>query len=123
MSFSSDITINDGTSDHVYSQISLESSKSVRSDATKTLALPSLLTISHTVAGSGNMKRDRHLVRIDDVFEDDLSETGGTVTGSTYIVIDHPRRVVTEAQMTLQIEQIKSFLTTANLTKIFNGEP
>jgi hypothetical protein len=121
--FASDITLNDGAADHTYSQISLENSKSVRANATRDPGTPETLVISHSVAGSGMKAIDRHLIRLNLVEEDTGSTDIATLTGSTYIVIEKPRRIITSDDISKQVIQLVAFLTSANLTKILNGEP
>lgn len=122
--FTSDLALTDATpTTFTYSQISLESNKSIRNDASRGLAYPRSLVISHTVSGAGKKISDRTLVRLNDVREDTAAADGSAQTGSVYLVIDRPRRVVTTAQITSMIDQLKGFLTSGNVTKLLNGEP
>jgi len=124
MSFPTDISLDDLTpTTFTYSQISLENSKSVRNDATRGLGTPRSLVISHTTSGSGMNAVDRHLVRLNDVKEDTGSDTNAVLSGSVYVVIEKPRRILTDADMTSMVEQLVDFLTAANLAKVLNGEP
>lgn len=124
MSFSTDIALDDLTpTTFTYSQISLENAKSIRADATRGLALPRTLVISHTTNGSGMTATDRHLVRLNDTQEDTGSDTIASLTGSVYLVIEKPRRIITDADITSMVEQLIDFCSAANLVKILNGEP
>jgi len=124
MSFPTDIALDDlSPSTFVYSQISLENSKSVRADATRGMAEPRTLVISHSTTGSGLKAVDRHLIRLNDVKEDTGSDDIATLAGSAYIVIEKPRRIITDAQVTSMVEQLIDFCTAANLVKVLNGEP
>lgn len=124
MSFPTDIALDDLTpTTFTYSQISLENSKSIRNDATRDLGTPRSLIISHSQTGSGMKATDRHLIRLNDVQEDTGSEDFATLSGSVYMVIEKPRRIITNADVSSMVEQLIDFLSAANLTKILNGEP
>jgi len=125
MAFTSDITlVDDGTNDVVYSQISLENSKSIRTDASRALGTPRSLVISHEVSGSGMKATDRHLVRLNRVEEDTGSDVIATVSGSVYLVMEAPRRIVTSAMIEDMLTQLIGFLSVpANVTKLLNSEP
>jgi hypothetical protein len=124
MSFATDITLADDTpANHVYSQISLESSKSIRNNAALSLGTPETMIISHTTSGKGMTATDRHLVRLNHVEEDTGSTEIATLTGSVYIVLEKPRRIITDVQMSHMVTQLINFLTAANLTKLLAGEP
>lgn len=121
--FSADVVVNNGTANVTYSQISLENSKSIRNDATRGIAYPRSLVISHEVAGSGLKASDRHLVRFNDVKADPTSTVGGSVSASCYTVLDVPRRVFTHTDIAELVKSQIAFWTDANLAKILNGEP
>lgn len=125
MSFPTDIALDDtnGPTTFTYSQISLENSKSVRSDALRDLGTPRTLVISHTAVGSGMKATDRHLIRLNDTQEDTGSDEIATLTGSVYVVIEKPRRIIATADITSMIQQLIDFLDAANIVKILNGEP
>jgi hypothetical protein len=68
---------------------------------------------------------DRHLARLDRV-EVDPDDDTTTVSGSAYLVLEHPRRVITEAMILDMVTQLVDFVTAssgANLTKLMNREP
>lgn len=122
MSFPTDLSIDDLTpTTFTYSQISLENSKSVRRDSNRDLATPRTLVISHTASGKGLDTVDRHLIRFNDVKEDADAVT--VRSGSVYMVIEKPQRIVSDADIESMVEQMAAFLTAANLIKILNGEP
>jgi len=125
MAFTSDITlVDDLSADVVYSQISLENSKSVRTDATRDLGTPRSLVISHEVSGSGMKATDRHLVRLNLTEEDTGSDTIATVSGSVYLVIEAPRRIVTATMIKDMLTQLIGFVSVeANVNKLLNSEP
>jgi len=120
--FTTAITLaGDASSSQVYDLQSITGSKSIRGDVALGAALPRLMTISHSVAGKGTQISDRHLVRLDLVKADAV--TGETVNGSTYIVLDMPRKTFTVAQLQDQVTQLKNFLTAGNVAKLLNNEP
>lgn len=121
--FSTDVVVNNGSSDVTYSQISLENSKSIRNDATRGIAYPRSLVISHETAGNGLKTSDRHLVRFNDTKIDPTSTVGGSISASCYTVLDVPRRVFTDLDIKALVTSQKNFWTEANLAKILNGEP
>ena len=123
--FTTDITLTDSlAADIVYSQVSLVDKKSIRIDATADLGEPNALTISHQTTGKGMTAKDRHLVRLDWTREDTGTDEIDTVSSSAYIVIDHPRRIITEADILSMVSSLCTFVSTsANLTKILHGEP
>lgn len=122
--FSSDLSLTDATpTTYVYSQISLENSKSVRADSVRGLNNPRTLVISHTTSGTGNKITDRHLVRLNDVQLDTIGDVSLPQSGSVYMVIEKPRRVITAANIQSMVDQLKGFATAANITKLLNGEP
>jgi hypothetical protein len=124
MSFPTDVALDDlAPVTFTYSQISLEGGKSIRNDATRELGTPRSLVISHSANGSGMNAVDRHLVRLNDVQEDTGSDTNAVLSGSVYMVIEKPRRIISDADVTSMIEQMADFMTSANIVKILNGEP
>lgn len=122
MSFSAQVSINDGTTTYAYDQISLVDSKSVRRVASRGVNFPKSLTISHAESGSATSKTNRSLVRLNDTREDALSGKGVS-TGSVYVVIEKPQRVITDEIIQNMVKEIIAFLTPANVTKLLNGEP
>lgn len=124
MSFSSDITVADTTpASFTYSQISLVGSKSIRTDATRGVAYPRSMVISHQTVGTGAKILDRSLVRLSDVRVDTVAADGSSQTGSVYLVIEKPRRVITDAMINSMIDQLINFCSAGNRAKLFNGEP
>jgi hypothetical protein len=123
MSFTSDITIVDAsTNDAVYSTISMAESKSIRKDDTRELGTPRSLTISHQTTGKNMTAIDRHLVRLDLVEEDSGSDDIATLSGSVYVVIENPRRIVTKTMVKDMVVQLVNFLTDANVEKVLSGQ-
>lgn len=107
-----------------YSQISLENGKSIRKDADRDLGTPRTATIAHTTNGKGMSAVDRHLFRLDLVEEDTGSQDIATVSGSVYLVIEAPRRIVTDVMIEDMVTQLVNFFGVgANVTKILNSEP
>lgn len=123
--FNNDVTLTGDSGTTTYSLISVKDSTSIRSDATQTSAAPRTLKISSTVQGKGMQAIDRHLARLDRV-EVDPDDDTTTVSGSAYLVLEHPRRVITEAMILDLVTQLVDFVTAdsgSNLTKLMNREP
>lgn len=119
MSFSDDVVIADSVPTNItYSLISLKDSESLRRSGS--LALPKTLRIAHTLAKSPS-GIDRHLAQLMRSEEDAL--TGEVHTGGVHVVITAPRKGVTDAQIQDMVVQLKNFLSSANVTKLLNGEP
>jgi hypothetical protein len=75
---SSDLTLkNAGGTDVVYRLISQDQAGTRRIDVASTLALPSILSIKHSVSGKVPNVVDRHLIQ--------LNKTIATATGSTVV--------------------------------------
>jgi hypothetical protein len=122
MSFPTAITLaGDSSSSQTYDVQSIEGGKSIRGDATRGLALPRSMTISHATTAKGSQTSDRHLVRLDLAVAD--ATTGEKVNMSVQVVLELPRTVATVAQLKDMVTQIKNFLIDANITKLLNGEP
>jgi hypothetical protein len=125
MAFPTDITLTDSASaDVTYSQISLEGGKSIRTDASRGLGTPRSMIISHQTNGKGLTAVDKHLVRLNIVEEDTASADVAVMSGSVYLVIEAPRRIVTGAMIKDELDQLLSFISVeANIDKILNSEP
>lgn len=123
MSFTTDITLtgNDSSS-QTYSTISVVNQKTIRRDAARPLGTPRSMTISHTTSGSDLSAIDRHLVRLDLVEEDTELNDLSVISGSVYVVLEVPRRILTSSQIKDMCTQLFGFMTDANITKILNGE-
>lgn len=120
MSFSTDITLTDdsaGTSN--LGTISVQDSKHIW--RMPPLATPEIFTVSHNTNGKGESLSDRHLVRMDKTKEDAEVDGIATLSASVYLVIDKPRRVFTDAEVTLMIEKLVNFAV-ANTQKLLDGE-
>lgn len=107
-----------------YSPVSLENGKSVRSDFSRGVAFPRTLTVAHSTTGKGHGLLDRHLFRLTDVQEDTASESVSAQAGSVYLVVEKPRRIVTDAHISSMIEQIIDYFSvSANITEHLAGKP
>lgn len=122
MAFSADITIADSTpANQTYSLLTMDGSKTLRKNTARALETPCIMTVSHTVQGKAAGIRDRHLVRFDLT---ELDTDGITpYSGAVYLVLDKPRRAITDAQIYDLVVQMKNYLTSGNVTKVLNGEP
>jgi hypothetical protein len=119
------ITLTGDSGDTTYDLISISGGKSIRSDATQTLATPRSLTLNNSVVGKSASAVDRHLIRLDRV-EADPDDSTSVVSGSVYMVLEVPRRVITEAMIKDMVTQLVDFVTMssgANLEKVLNNEP
>lgn len=122
MSFPNDVTLSDGTNSHMYSLISLENAKSIRSVAASGLSTPKTLTISHQVNGTGLTAVDRHLVKLNETKTD--TEGVKLAAGEVYIVYSKPRQIITDSDIQDLQDELVAFITAAgNLAKLLNGEP
>lgn len=122
MSFPNDVVIADAIPvNQTYSLISMNASKSVRSNPAKPVSEPCILTISHETIKKASKKHLRHLVRID---MSKLGTDGVTPFGAyAYLVLGHDDQIITETMLQDLIVQLKNFLVTANVTKLVHGEP
>jgi len=122
MAFDNNVVIADSVpANQTYSLISMNSGKSVRSNAARPVAEPCILTISHEAIKKATKTHYRHLVRIDltELDVDGVTSFGGYV----YIVIGNDSLVITENNIQDLVVQMKNFLTTSNVTKLLHNEP
>lgn len=118
MSFSSSIILTDGTTPRTVDTISVVNSDTLRRDATEGLFEPFTMRISTTAQNDGS---NRHLVRCDKVKVYD-TDTGAKDLASVYMVIVAPTTSDQETEIQWQVKAIADFLSTANVTKLLNGE-
>jgi len=119
--FNTDVTLaGDNSSTRGYSLTSIVDGKAIRSNASAPLGEPETLTVSHSKRSADPNASTRHLVRLD------LTKTNGlgeSATGSVYCVIESPKTIITTAQISDMVTQLKNFLSAANLLKLLNNEP
>lgn len=115
--------ISDGTSNHVYSLVSLGADKveSVRRETAAAADQPAHLTIKHQVIGTGDSSVNSSLVRFDRVVER-ADGTQGTV--SAYLVFRWPPKVCDAATAQKSLNELIAFLGIAGYKdKLTNMEP
>lgn len=123
MAFADDITLSpdSGTTNNVYSIISMVGGKSIRQDATLELDVPSVLTISHQTTGKGDSAVARRMVRLDRTLEGVDAEYK---TVSAHTVLTVPGSVVTKTDVSNLVAELIDFFQSAGfLDKLLNGEP
>jgi hypothetical protein len=117
------VTVSDGTSDHIYGLTETGVKRSVRSETAAALAVPANLRIQHEILAAGTInQRQRSLVSFDRVVDDALGNYG---TIRCNFTLDIPEKIATSAEVVLTAKEMILFLngtSYANLTKIINGE-
>lgn len=107
-----------------YSPISIEQGKSIRSDFSRGVAFPRTLVVAHSATGKNHSLMDRHLFRLNDVKEDASSDSVSAQSASVYLVVEKPRRIVTDADIISMIQQITAYFgVSANITEHLAGKP
>lgn len=125
--FANDIgSINDGTTNHTYSLISLGNDgakpSSVRKDTAASGDLPATLTIKHQLLGKGDDTVTSSLVRFDRVVERSSDQKQGTI--SAYLVLKAPSKLTDAATVTKSLNELISFLgLSGTVTRLLNTEP
>jgi hypothetical protein len=117
--FNDDITLtNADTTSQTMSAIIKNSRSTVRKDASQPLDEPQALTISHEV--SKDKKRQNSAVILDRTVLDADEVTLGNLRVVVRVSFDTGQ--ITEAMIQEAIAKQIEFLTTANVTKLVNGE-
>jgi hypothetical protein len=122
MSFPTEITLTNGTDDNVVSTISIQDSTTVRRDASRGLVLPLIMRISTQESGSGVNRSSRHLVRLDSTSNYDDDDPAAKATRSVYFNVINPQVFADNSELLIMIDQLKDFLSAANIAKLLNGE-
>jgi len=113
------ITLNDGTSDHVYDLVSRQGMESLRRETGVSSSLNSGLTVKNTVDLGNASAQNRHLVQI--ARKEIDATTGAEYKGSVHCVISRDKNF-TDAELALMIAQLCAFLgVSANITDILLG--
>lgn len=116
--------ISDGTSNHVYSLVSLGAGKdisSVRRESAAAADQPATLTIKHQTTGKDLATTNSSLIRFDRVVEDAGGNQG---TVSAYLVFRWPPKVTDAATALKSVTELVSFLGIATYKdKMANQEP
>jgi hypothetical protein len=100
--------------------VSIVDGKAIRSNPSAPLGEPETLTISHSPRSGAVGAPLRHLVRLD-LTKSNVA--GEKQTGSVYMVLEAPLTIITSAQLSDMVTQLKNFLSAGNLTKLINNEP
>jgi hypothetical protein len=112
------ITLNDGTDDHVYDLVSREGMTSVRRELSTDSADAHALIIKNTIDMSNPSSKNRHLVQFT---WNEVSAEGVTYPASVHIVIAR-HKLVTDAEISVKVAQLAAFLgVTANIDAILIG--
>lgn len=128
MAFTSDITLNNGETDNVYSETLRYRSKSVRSDANQAVTEPNTFTISHEVAGNGRVSTVVYRDNVRTVETGSNSCSVATVSDtvrSQFKFAYNPTigRSTIEAELRAQIAELIAFLEgTGHVDKLLNKE-
>jgi hypothetical protein len=105
-----------------YAEVQNTGSKCLYSDRSREIGVPRTLEIAHTNVGTNDAKRLRSLIKLSNTKENPSVE-GDTVEQKVHIVIDTPLRIVEKADVDDLIDQLISFITSANFVdKVMNSE-
>lgn len=116
MAFSSTLTLDDASGDDVtYVLTKTNGDGTTRIDSAASLALPSVLNIKHSVAGSGVNAVDRHLVQIAKT----VSATPANVQVIANFTLAVPRNIAVTAEMVYDvIANVMDFLQSGGFTTL-----
>lgn len=120
MAFTADITLSDGTSNHIYSDVGSSGLfDRMRREAAAPLDQPADLRISHQVTGTLLTTTNRSRVLLEKTVED-ASGNQGIIRVS--ILTQVPVKIATAAQVLLVQKQAVAFASDVNLAKLNNLE-
>lgn len=106
-----------------YSTISVRPTSTLRSDAARPLINPRTLTVSHDVAKSGRVSSVIYIDDIATVLSPDAQPKTSSIRGQLKISYNPVEgRTDIASDIAEIIEEIKTILSPANLTKILNKE-
>lgn len=116
MSFPDPITITINSVAETFNCVSPGENRSVY----KTADGEFTLTLSHMVSGN----KTRHLVRLDQrvLAEDPLTAVNAYKDQGTYLVIEEPDFGFSDSEIDLNVQGLVSFLTSANVTDVLEGQ-
>lgn len=118
--FSDRITLTDAAAAaQDYDAVEIKSNSTVRRDATRDLDQPMALTVSHET--TKDKKRVNSAVMLD---RTELDSGDGVTLGNARILckISYDVEQITAAHLQEMVEEVKEFLSTANVTKLLNKE-
>lgn len=120
MSFTDRITLQDATpADQHYDAVVKNSNSTVRRDSSRPLDQPMALTISHET--TKDQKRVNSAIMLDKT----VLDSGDNVTlGNARILfkLSYDVQQLTSVELSEMIDEIKEFLSVANVTKLLNKE-
>lgn len=124
MSFDPNLSVSDGTSTHVYSEISRFGTETIRRVAAFGTIIPKTLQIKHMRANApSGGKSDRHIVRNDQIFAYDVSDPTKMASCSVYTVIQVADTLPDKAAVvTKLLAENHAVCSAGNLAKLLNGE-
>jgi hypothetical protein len=117
-----DITLNDGQTTpvaHVFTYITTQNGRVVRSDLTRTPDLPLLLTHAHTSSVKSGVKTDSHLLRVDDTRMDADGIT--PIPVNIRVMADIPKNIYSDGLADDLAAYIRNWATSANVRAWLRG--
>ena len=118
--FTDSIVLQDSTpADQTYDRVSSTSTSSVRRDATRELDQPMALTISHETS------KDQKHVNTAVMLDKTVLDAGDSVTlGNARVLVklSYDVEQITAADIAEMVDEVKEFLSAANVTKLLNKE-
>jgi len=113
------ITLNDGTSDHLYDLVSRKGMESIRRETGVSSTLGSSLVIKNTVDLNSPTAKNRHLVQL---VKSELNATTGIFMPYSVHAVVTRDKGVSDANITLMVAQLAAFLgVSANLADVLLG--
>lgn len=123
MAFTGDITLNDGTNNTVYAEISRNGTETLRRVSVRGLTYPKTMRIAHqSVKAAVGGKANRVLVRIDDISNVNAGDPASKAGECVYLVIQKPESLPNPDKVQAMVAELKGFLTPANVSKLLAGE-
>lgn len=123
MAIAADVTLDNGATTVIVSEISRTETETVRRAATRGLVYPKTMRIAHQVVKAAvGGKANRALVRIDDVQSISEVDPAQKAGEAVYFVLQKPESLPDQANIQAMCLELKNFLTPANITKLLNGE-
>lgn len=118
MSLTSPIVLNDGTTDHSFTHISRDGMNSVYVEQGVDSGLASCLNIKHTLDRQSEAK-NRHLAQRSWNYTDPV--TGKVESNQVHLIILRSKKE-SDATILEKVEELKSFLTPANVAALLLGD-
>lgn len=123
MAFPDEITLDNGTTQTEMTVISRLGAETLRRNATRGLVFPKTMRIAHqAVKAAVGGKANRALVRLDDIQNYDVEDPAAKAGEAVYIVIQRPEVLTSPDNIRAMVAELCAFCTSANITKLLNGE-